>query len=108
MTIMKGDSYPIYIELVQDNTTLTPEMVAELEVCVGESLRKLYTQNEVMFDKSSDRWYIRLSQEETLAWTESAYNVIARIKYANMDYPDVLGLKVGRINVVDTFSKEAI
>ena len=108
MTIMKGDSYPIYIELLQDDTILTPEMVAEIEVCVGESLRKLYSRNEVMFDQSSGRWYIRPSQEETLAWTESAYHVIARIKYANKDLPDVLGLKVGRINVVDTFSKEAI
>ena len=108
MTIMRGDSYPIYIELLQDDTILIPEMVAEIEVCIGESMRKLYSRNEVMFDQSSGRWYIRLSQEETLAWTESAYNVIVRIKYANMDYPDVLGLKVGRINVVDTFSKEAI
>lgn len=108
MKIMRGDSYPIYIELLQDNTILAPEMVAEIEVCIGESMRKLYSRNEVMFDQSSGRWYIRPSQQETLAWTESAYNVIARVKYANMDLPEVLGMNVGRINVVDTFSKEVI
>lgn len=108
MTIMKGDSYPIYIELVQDNTTLTPEMVAELEVCVGESLRKLYTQNEVMFDKSSGHWYIWPTQEETLALNDGACFVIVRVKYKNEDLAEVKGMKVGVINVIDTFSEEVI
>lgn len=108
MKIMKGDSYPIYIELLQDNMPVSPEMVAEMEVCVGESLRKLYSQNEVLFDAGSSRWYIWPTQEETLAFSDGPNNVIVRIRYKMGGKQEVIGMPVGRINVVDTFSEEVI
>lgn len=40
MTIMQGDSYPIYFDLKQDGKVLTPEMVADVEVYVGDVLSK--------------------------------------------------------------------
>lgn len=108
MTIMKGDSYPIYLELTLDDEVLTPDMIAELEVCVGDALRKCYTEKEVMFDYSSSRWYIWPTQQETLELPQGPYHVVIRIKYNNQDMEEVQGFKIGKIDVVDTFSEEVI
>lgn len=34
-TIMQGDSYPIYIDLLQDGSPLKPHMIDDLAVYVG-------------------------------------------------------------------------
>ena len=108
MRIMQGDSYPIYIELTQDGDVLKPEMVSELEICVGEQLRKLHSQGEVGFDTDSDRWYIHPKQEETLKLQPGTYMVLARVRYQNSDIEEVVGLNVGRISVIDSMSEAVI
>lgn len=42
-TIMQGDSYPIYIDLLQDGSPLKPHMIDDLAVYVGKSLSKTYS-----------------------------------------------------------------
>lgn len=108
MTIMQGDSYPIYIELTQEGNVLPPGMVAELEICVGEQLRKLYSEKEVCFDTESSRWYIHPKQAETLALQPSSYPVFARIRYQNAGTEEVVGLKIGQITVRDGISEAVI
>lgn len=108
MTIMQGDSYPIYIELVQDGKRLTPEMVADVEVCVGNKLRKLYTEDEVFFEDSTNRWYIYPTQEETMELPVDEHTVIARIRYKNVGKDEVVGVNLGKIKVTDSISEEAI
>lgn len=108
MNIMRGDSYPIFLELTQDGYVLAPEMVSDIEVTVGESFIKKYSRGEVLFDNLLRKWYFRPSQEETLGLTEGeAYQVIARVKYTN-NPADVKGVKCGSIAVEDTNSSEVI
>lgn len=108
MNIMRGDSYPIFLELTQGGYVLTPEMVADVEVTVGESFIKKYSRGEVLFDNLLQNWYFRPSQEETLALEEGeAYQVIARVKYTN-DPADVKGVICGSITAGDTNSEEVI
>lgn len=114
MKVMQGDSYPIYIELKQDGNCLKPEMVADLEICIGkdgesgEALRKLHSKGEVLFEESTGLWYIHPKQEETLGLDKGHYNVEARIRYKNADMEDVVGVLIGRIEVADSISEAVI
>lgn len=108
MMIMKGDSYPLYFELTLDGITLTPDMVAEMEVCMGESIRKLYSDKGVQFDNEMGMWYFWPTQEETLAMPDGQYHVVVRVRYKNPGMKEVQGCNIGRIVVMDTFSNEVI
>lgn len=106
--IMQGDSYVVFINLTVDQQVLTPEMVEDVEVCVGEVLRKTYSAGSVGFDAASQMWYIRPTQEETLAMEEDVYEVTARARFMDGGNPDVVGIKVGRIMIVNGQSGEVI
>ena len=108
MTIMQGDSYPIYFDLKQDGKVLTPVMVAEMEVCVGEGFSKLYSEGGVMFDEESRQWYIHPSQTETMALDVNTHSVIARIRYNGTTPEEVIGVKIGWIEVTDSISEAVI
>ncbi len=107
MKMMQGDSYPVFIDLKQDGVTLTPDMIDDLEVCVGENLRKTYSGGGVAFDTGTQMWYIRPTQQETLDLPEDSYTVIVRVKYKNQP-ADVKGISVGRITIRDTHSEEVL
>lgn len=106
--MMQGDSYVIFINLTIQNQTLLPEIIEDVEICVGESLRKTYSGDGVWFDNDTQMWYIRPSQAETLAMEENMYEVIARVKVKDGDNTDVIGIKVGRIMIQNTNSEVVI
>lgn len=106
--IMQGDSYAIPIELKQDGMLLTPEMVEDLEVCVGENLRKIYSGGGVGYDASRQQWYIRPTQQETMAMEVDSHDVIVRVKYLNLPDGDVVGAKIGSISVLEGRSEEVL
>lgn len=108
MDIMQGDSYPVYINLTQAGQPLTPEMIAELEICIGKHLRRLYSADEVFYDAEAHRWHIRLSQQETLGLPTGTHSVIVRVKYPAAPDADVKGVYVGSIKIYDTFSEEVL
>lgn len=104
--MMQGDSYVVPINLMLNGHPLTPDIVTDVEICVGEGLRKTFTGGGVGYDTSKQRWYIRPTQEETLALEVEGYDVIARIKFSNG--ADVRGIKVGTIIVLDSHSEEVL
>lgn len=108
MKIMQGDSYAIPINLTQGGYILTPDMVDEVEVCIGEIMTKTYSAGSVGFDTDSQKWYIRPSQAETLAMeADENYPVIVRVKYKN-NPADVKGIQIGSVDVEGGFSTEVI
>lgn len=106
--MMQGDSYVVPIDLEQSGVNLTPEMISDIEVCVGENLRKTYSDGGVGYDAANQRWYIRPTQEETLALAADGHEVIVRVKYRNTPVADVKGISVGKIIISETLSKEVI
>lgn len=108
MKIMQGDSYPLYFRLKLDGSILTPDMVSEMEICVGECMRKLYTKGEVVYEENAGRWYIWPTQAETLSLTPGPYHVVVRIKFKNANMKEVHGRAIGKLFIADTFSKEVI
>lgn len=97
MTIMQGCSCSVPFYLKQQGKVLTPDLISEIEVCVGETLRRLYSAGEVWYDVDSEQWYIRVTQQETLNMTPGVHPVIARVKYLDEDDSDVAGACVGNI-----------
>lgn len=110
LKMMQGDTYPVFIELKIDETGLliTPDMVSEVEVCVGESIRKTYSSGEVYFDTLERKWYFIPSQSETFSLEPDSYEVQVRPKFANGDYSQVKGVRVGFIIIEDANSNEVI
>lgn len=106
--MMRGDSYIVFVNLTQQGYPLTADMVTDVEICVGENLRKTYSGGEVGYDALRSMWYFRPSQKDTLAMDEGAYEVIVRVKYSPYQTADVKGISVGRITMLDTHSQEVI
>lgn len=105
MNIMQGDAYPIEIEIKQNGDVLTPDMIDDLEICVGDDIRKTYANKEAVH--SDGYWYIRLTQEDTFGMDEGSHKVTVRVKYKNQP-PDVVGRLAGRIKVFRSHSKEVL
>lgn len=111
--MMQGDSYSIPFTITMNGTTeITPDIVSELEVCVGRenktSIRKMFSAESVWFDETSRQWFFRPTQEETLHMDPGSYDAIARMKFRNGDETDVIGVEIGRISISDTHSEEVI
>lgn len=108
--MMQGDSYAVFVDLKLKETgePLTPDMVADVEICVGETLRKTHAAGEVLYDSEEGEWYFIPSQEETFALDPESYEVQARIKLPNGQYSTVKGIKVGTIVILDANSNEVI
>ena len=109
--MMQGDSYAVFVSLTMEQTgdPITPSMVSDIEICVGDSLlRKTYVSGEVMYDATQSLWYFVPTQEETLAMEPDSYEVQARVKFPNGSYSPVKGIKVGTIIILDANSSEVI
>lgn len=104
ITIRQGDSYPIFITLNQDGYVLTPEIVQDIKVCIGESFHKTYSEGGLQFDPSRNQWYIWPTQEETLAMEEGRSTVCCHIKYHN---GSVIAKDIDRVNVTPGCCEEA-
>lgn len=106
--MMQGDSYYVFINMTQQEQVLLPEIVDDMEICVGEDLRYTVSGGTVGFDTESQQWYFRPTQEETLSLDPGQYTVIVRVKYAGGAMSDVKGAVVGRIMIIDTHSEEVL
>lgn len=108
MKIMQGDEYAIYVNLRQDGIVINPNLVDDIEICIGDSIRKTYSSENVLFDSKEQKWYFRLLQSETLNMAEGQHEVIGRVKYTGIPYNDVVGVKLGNIIVMPTTSREVL
>lgn len=81
ITITQGESWPIFLLLRQDGVLLTPDMLQDLEVHIGDNYRKLYSDGGVKFDAEMGKWYIFPTVEETAAMEEGTYKVCCHFCY---------------------------
>lgn len=95
LKIMQGDACRFPFQIRQDEMTITPEMILDLEVTVGR-LRKTYSGGGVIFD--GEKWYILLTQEETLRMCGCEY-IRLRIRYHDQPWEAVTGKQVAMLQV---------
>ena len=81
--ITQGESYPIFFNIKQDGMSLTPDMILDLEIHIGETFKKSRLGNGVFYDQTTGRWYIFPTAAETKAWEEGSHVVCAHFTYHN-------------------------
>ena len=108
--IMQGDSYAVFVQLrlLETQEPVTPGMVSDVEITVGESFRKTHAAGEVFYHAEIGQWYFVPSQQETFALDPDSYEVQARVKFRNGQYSPTKGITVGRITILDANSSEVI
>ena len=108
ITMMQGDSFVVFFDITNNGKFLTPDDIADLEVSVGELVRKTLSGGTVGYDTQKNKWYIRPTQEETLAMEPNTYSVVARVKFSDSVDSDVKGVNIGRMFIIKSSSKEVI
>lgn len=108
--MMQGDSYAVFValQLKDSGSVITPDMVSDVEVYVGDSIRKLYSAGEVRYDDTMLQWYFIPTQEETFGLEPGGYPVQVRVKFRNGAYSFIKGIEVGALTIVDANSEEVI
>lgn len=81
--LKRGESYPIFFDIKQDGITLTPDMIQDLEIHIGESFRKSYLGGGVFYSADRGKWYIFPTTAETNAFEEGTTPACAHIIYQN-------------------------
>ena len=107
--IMQGDSRAIFINFTVNGSTLTPDMIDDLEVMVGEELRFAYSEDTVKYDASRNRWYIWPTQDQTFNLDEGSHKVEVRVKFHNQNTTNVKGYTIDdKVKVKGAQSREVL
>lgn len=108
--MMQGDTYPVpfTLKIEETNEPIVPDMVTEVEVCVGGFLRKTYSEGKILYDENLKEWFFVPTQQETLAMHPGRYTTQARIKFRNGIHSPVKGICIGTIVITDANSTEVI
>lgn len=102
--MMKGDAYNLPISIETADGTATQETFEEIEVSIGNSIRKTLSSGEIGFDSERNLFLIPLTQEETFALKGRA-KVNVRCKYIG---GNVIGADLGILEFSPSLSKEVI
>lgn len=87
VTIIQGESQPIYIDLYQDDRILTPDMIQDLTICIGDSFSASYLAGGVQFRQETSQWCIWPTKAETQAITPGKHWIYAHVRYADDSEP---------------------
>jgi hypothetical protein len=102
--MMKGDAYRIPINIETAEGAATPESFADVEVCIGRSVRKTLSAGEITYDTERALFLVPITQEETFALgMRSRINI--RCKYAG---GDVVGIDLGILEFEPSLSREVL
>ena len=98
--LMQGDAYKVPVTLLSpDNTALTPEDLADVEITIG-SLTRTYSDGGVVYENGE--WLVPLTQMETFKLPVARIKAQVRVKW-----PDgrVEGQQLGHISIDESSSK---
>ena len=102
--MMRGDAYCLPIKIETDSGTATSESFTDVEVCIGNTIRKTLSSGNVIYDAERALFLVPLTQEETLGLHARA-RVNVRCKYPG---GDVIGVDLGVLEFTPSLSREVI
>lgn len=98
--MMQGDSYKLKVAILSpDQTALTPEDLADVEITVGPFI-KTYSAGEVTYEDG--QWLVLLTQEETFKLPAARVKAQVRVKWPD---GNVEGQPLGQIINNESLSK---
>ncbi|MBQ4140039.1 MAG: hypothetical protein IJD70_01775 [Clostridia bacterium] len=102
--MMRGDAYNLPISISTDIGNANAESFKEVEVCIGNGIRKTLSSGEIKFDSERSLFLVPLTQKETFSLRGRA-RVNVRCKYAS---GDVIGIDLGIIEFSPALSREVL
>ena len=102
--MMRGDAFSLPIRIDTNSGSATADSFAEVEICIGNTVRKTLSAGEITYDEERSLFLVPLTQEETFG-LHSRVRITVRCKYAN---GDVVGEDLGVLELAPTLSKEVI
>ena len=102
--MMRGDAYCLPIEIETDSGTATADSFTDVEVCIGNTIRKMLSSGEIIYDAERSVFLVPLTQEETFG-LHVRTRVNIRCKYSS---GDVIGVDLGVIEFAPALSREVI
>lgn len=103
ITIRRGESYRIFLNLRQDGVALVPEMIDDLKICIGDGFTKTWKQGGIQFDDGEKQWYIFPTQRETLTLKRGKTPIVCHVKYADAS---VIIAEIDSVRILDGCCKE--
>lgn len=104
MRIMRGDQYHIDFDIRDEDGKVRPADVAEIEFVI-DSIIKHYP-DDADYDSEDGVYQVYLTQEETFSLRSKVVPCQLRIKFAGS--ADIVGVRLGCIEIVDSFSKAVL
>ena len=102
--MMKGDAYYLPIKIETDSGVATAESFVDIEVCIGNTIRKLMSSGEIIYDVEQAAFLVPLSQAETFRLNNrERMNVRCKL-YSG----DIIGVDLGVLEFTSSLSKEII
>ena len=102
--MMRGDAFVLPIKIETDDGIATANNFSEVEVCIGNAIRKTMSSGEITYDAENARFLVPLTQEETFSLScRTRINV--RCKYEN---GNVIGRDLGVFEFAPTLSNEVL
>ena len=102
--MMRGDAYCLPIMIETESGTASADSFTNVEVCIGNTIRKTMSSGEVIYDAERSLFLVPLTQEETFGLHGRA-RVNVRCKYPS---GDVIGVDLGVLEFSPSLSKEVI
>lgn len=106
MTIMQGDSYPLYFQVVDgEDTPVSIDEIEKVEILLGE-IYKVYPCEDVLYDQEKECFVLRLRQQDTFKLSTGSQILQFRVKGKDQN---VTGWLNGtKITVIPSKSKEVL
>ncbi len=102
--MMRGDSYSLPISIETTAGVANADVFEEVEVCIGNEIRKTLSSGEITFDSERSLFLVPLTQEETFGLRGRA-RVNVRCKYHG---GDVVGVDLGVLDFAPALSREVL
>lgn len=102
--MMRGDAFSLPIRIDTNSDSASADSFAEVEICIGNTIRKTLSAGEITYDEERSLFLVPLTQEETFG-LHSRVRITVRCKYLN---GDVVGVDLGILELAPTLSKEVI
>lgn len=102
--MMTGDAYTLPIQITLENGIAKASDFADVEVVIGNAIRKTLQKEEISYDENEQVFYIPLTQAETFK-LRGKRDVDIRLLFAN---GDVFGVRAGTLEHEESQSRTVL
>jgi hypothetical protein len=104
LQMMTGDAYELPIQITLKNGIASDDAFKDVEVVIGNAIRKTLQNKEISYDKNEQVFYVKLTQDDTFK-LRGKRDVDIRLLFAN---GEVFGVKAGTLEHEESQSRTVL